>query len=71
MSDQKATIIRWFEEVWNHGRGETIDELLPEDCVVHDGDSDAKGPAAFIKGWPEARSTFRLSSVAKMNPAIH
>ena len=45
MSDQKATLIRWFEEVWNQGRRETIDELLPEDCVIHDGNTDTGDPA--------------------------
>jgi steroid delta-isomerase-like uncharacterized protein len=32
---------RWFEEVWNQGKAETIDELLAPDVVVHgikDGD---------------------------------
>ena len=25
---QKQTIIRWFEEVWNKGRRQAIDEML-------------------------------------------
>jgi steroid delta-isomerase-like uncharacterized protein len=32
---------RWFDEVWNHGREATIDELLAADAVAHglvDGD---------------------------------
>ena len=37
-SDVKALGRRWFEEVWNQGREETIDELLPADGIGrHDG----------------------------------
>ncbi len=28
-------IRRWFEEVWNHGRAEAIDELLAPGAVIH------------------------------------
>lgn len=31
----RALARRWFEEVWNEGREETIDELLAPDAVVH------------------------------------
>jgi hypothetical protein len=47
MIDQKGTIIRWFEEVWNQGRRATIEELLLEGCVIHDGETDSQGPAEF------------------------
>jgi hypothetical protein len=33
----KQLVIRWFEEVWNLGRRETIFELLPESAIIHDG----------------------------------
>jgi len=29
-----ALIRRWFEEVWNQGRAETIDELFPEHATM-------------------------------------
>ena len=29
-----AVIRRWFEEVWNQGRAETIDELFPEHATM-------------------------------------
>jgi len=58
MSDHKATIIRWFEEVWNQGRRETIDELLAEDCVIHDGDSDATGPEEFKAFFDRLQAAF-------------
>jgi predicted ester cyclase len=58
MSDQRALIVRWFDEVWNQGKRETIDELMPEDCVIHDGDTDATGPAAFKLFFDRLRSAF-------------
>lgn len=48
MSDQqKNTVTRWFQEVWNEKRRETIEELMPLHCVIHDGASDIRGPAEF------------------------
>ena len=58
VSDHKALIIRWFDEVWNQGKRETIDELMPEDCVIHDGDTDTKGPAEFGVFFNRLRSSF-------------
>jgi predicted SnoaL-like aldol condensation-catalyzing enzyme len=48
MSDSLRQVAeRWFEEVWNLGRRETIDELLDPDCVIHDAGQDIVGPAGF------------------------
>ena len=33
--DAKVIVRRWFEEVWNKGRVEAIDELLADPCSVH------------------------------------
>ena len=33
--DNKALIRRWFEEVWNQGRADTIDELVDDNIVIH------------------------------------
>jgi len=46
----KALVRRWFEEVWNQGREETIDELFATDGIGYGlGDTDAPlhGPAGF------------------------
>ena len=47
----KALIRRWFEEVWNQGRAEAIDELMAPDAVNHGLAADAaqplNGPADF------------------------
>jgi steroid delta-isomerase-like uncharacterized protein len=49
-TDAKALVHRWFEEVWNQGRMETIDELFPADGVAHglgEGGTVVRGPDAF------------------------
>jgi len=46
----KALVRRWFEEVWNQGREETIDELFATHAVGYGlGDTDVttRGPAEF------------------------
>jgi steroid delta-isomerase-like uncharacterized protein len=46
----QALIHRWFDEVWNQGREETVDELFASDGVGHglgEGTADVHGPAAF------------------------
>jgi steroid delta-isomerase-like uncharacterized protein len=60
MADNAALIRRWFEEVWNHGREATIDELCSKAAVghgqTHDG-TDIVGPEPFKIFW----HTFRLA----------
>src|SRR4051812_41484376 len=34
-AENVALVRRWFNEVWNDGRSETIDELLEEKAVMH------------------------------------
>ena len=60
MSEQnKALIYRWFEEVWNRGDAEAIDELLAEDAVIH-GLTDASGnPVQGIQAFREYHAQFR------------
>jgi steroid delta-isomerase-like uncharacterized protein len=41
---------KWFEDIWNHRRLETIDELMGEPCVIHDpgtSPGDVRHPAEF------------------------
>jgi len=49
MSDQnKALVQRWFEEVWNKGRADAIDEMFAADGLAHGlGDETPLGPAAY------------------------
>lgn len=58
-SDNDALIRRWFEEVWNKGRAEAIDELLAEDGVLY-GLSDASGqPVSGLAAFREFHKSFR------------
>ena len=59
--DNAAILRRWFEEVWNQGREETIDELLAPDAVAHDVGGAGQthiGPAAFKPLWLQLRGAF-------------
>jgi steroid delta-isomerase-like uncharacterized protein len=47
MADNKAIVRRWFDEVWNQGRIEAIDELLAADGVAYGLGPDLHGPAEF------------------------
>lgn len=38
---------RWFEEVWNQRRSETIDELMHADGHGHLEGGEVRGPAQF------------------------
>jgi steroid delta-isomerase-like uncharacterized protein len=49
---------RWFEEVWNHGRRETIAEIMTPECVVHDGATDSRGPSGFYPFFDRMNATF-------------
>jgi steroid delta-isomerase-like uncharacterized protein len=47
-ADNETLMRRWFEEVWNQGRVEAIDELFASDGIAHGlGDSKLVGPAGF------------------------
>lgn len=50
---------RWFDEVWNRGHEEAIDELLAIDVIGHNlGEGEVRGPAAFRVFWRNMRSAF-------------
>src|SRR5215471_10684929 len=58
-TDPKALVHRWFDEVWNQGREETIDELFSEDGVALGlgiGDAPVHGPAGFKVFWRNIRA---------------
>lgn len=48
--ENKALVRRWFEEVWNKGRAEAIEEMFAEDGIAHglagDG-SELRGAAGY------------------------
>lgn len=49
--DNKQLIRRWFEEVWNQGRADAIDEMLDANGIVHGLSDDPlhplRGPSDF------------------------
>jgi steroid delta-isomerase-like uncharacterized protein len=52
MTDQYNTIQhRWFEEVWNKGRADIIDEMLDPNVIIHGladpGGNEVRGAEAF------------------------
>jgi steroid delta-isomerase-like uncharacterized protein len=53
MVEENVVIVRrWFEEVWNQKRGETIRELMSADCVAHgtsETGGDLRGPEGFLE----------------------
>ena len=60
--ENKALVRRWFEEVWNRGRAEAIEELFAEDGVAR-GLADAsgqelRGPAGFKPFFRQFRDAF-------------
>jgi len=63
MSEDNQTVVRrWFEEVWNKGRAEAIDELFAADGVAHGLEGTAggelRGPADFRVFHQRFRDSF-------------
>ena len=59
--DDAAILRRWFDEVWNQGREQTIDELFATDGVAHgltDATQTHRGPAEFKPFWAQLRGAF-------------
>src|SRR5579871_4463800 len=54
----KALVKRWFEEVWNQGRKETIGELLAPEAVIQEGGDATVGPDGFYPFFDRRRSAF-------------
>jgi len=58
LEQNKHLVVRWFEEVWNQGRRETIFELIAPGAVIHDGAAELRGPEAFSRFHDDLRSRF-------------
>lgn len=61
-SDNAALVRRWFEEVWNKGRAEAIDEMFAEEGVAHgladETGAPLRGPANFREFHGRFRGAF-------------
>jgi predicted ester cyclase len=63
MRDQYETVQhRWFEEVWNKGRAEAIDEMLDPNIIGHgltdSSGNEVRGAKAFRKFYEGFRGAF-------------
>ena len=61
-SGNAALVRRWFEEVWNKGRAEAIDEMFAEDGIAHgladETGAPLRGPAGFKPFFQRFREAF-------------
>jgi steroid delta-isomerase-like uncharacterized protein len=61
-SDNASLVRRWFEEVWNSGRADAIDELFAEEGVAHgltdESGAELRGPAHFRTFHSRFREAF-------------
>jgi predicted ester cyclase len=56
-----ALMRRWFQEVWNEGKENTIDEMFPRNSVmwgVSRPDASSRGPEEFRAFYQAMRKTF-------------
>ncbi len=66
MSDRYETLLhRWFEEVWNQGREEVIDEIFPAHGIAHGlGDEAVRGGEnykVFFRGFRGALPDIKVT----------
>ena len=64
MSQENLSLVqRWFEEVWNQRREQTIDDLVTEESVCFTSEGPIRGPgefrerqfAPFVAAFPDLR----------------
>ena len=60
--ENRALIHRWFEEVWNKGRADAIDELFAEDGIANgladESGAPLRGPVGFKPFFQKFRDAF-------------
>src|ERR1700687_4006210 len=59
MKENEALIRRWFEEVWNQGRVEAVDEMFAADGIAHGLSDDSGNPLRGPAGFREFHARFR------------
>ena len=61
-SESGAVLRRWFDEVWNKGREEAIEEMFAADGVAHglvdENGEELRGPAGFKPFFRRFRAAF-------------
>ena len=64
--DAAAVLVRWFEEVWNQGRYEAVDELVASHAIafgLSETDRDLHGPSElrmFVRNMRQALPDVRI-----------
>src|SRR5215207_7423719 len=60
--ENKQLLRRWFDEVWNKGRADAIDEMFDENGIAHgladDPSNPIKGPSNFRPFYTTFRQAF-------------
>jgi steroid delta-isomerase-like uncharacterized protein len=59
LEENKAIVRRWFEEVWNKGRSDAIDEMFAADGIAHGLSDDAEKPMQGPVGFKPFHAAFR------------
>ena len=57
--ENKQLVRRWFEEVWNKGRADAIDEMFAENGIAHGLSDDPANPITGPKGFKPFHVLFR------------
>ena len=57
--ENKQLVRRWFEEVWNNGRADAIDEMFDENGIAHGLADDPSNPIKGPSGYRPFYKTFR------------
>jgi steroid delta-isomerase-like uncharacterized protein len=57
--ENKAIVRRWFEEVWNKGRSDAIDEMFAADGIAHGLSDDPETPMEGPVGFKPFHAAFR------------
>jgi steroid delta-isomerase-like uncharacterized protein len=63
MADQNETLLhRWFEEVWNKGRADAIDQMFASEGIAHgltdQNGNELRGPEGFKPFFESFRNAF-------------
>lgn len=57
--ENKALVRRWFEEVWNKGRAEAIDEMFDANGIAHGLSDDPANPIKGPRDFRPFHTVFR------------
>ena len=57
--ENKQLVRRWFEEVWNKGRADAIDEMFDQNGIAHGLADDPSNPIKGPRGFRPFHETFR------------